>query len=223
MPIYLNILFPNDIELNIWHVTESVSFFSEHQEWYEQEQTWIESIHEKRRLEYLASRYLIYTRLRPNRKLPIIKDEFGKLRFEESDRFLSISHSGLYSAFVFGPKEVGVDIQIYENKILRILEKFLSKTELEWIHQFTDSEQKIKNSTLLWTAKEAIYKAHGKRGIQFNKQILLSFEGHKLKSGELSLQDQSIDYAFNYELEEDFVWLVAHHIEQPDYFIDDFL
>lgn len=216
MPQFLSTIFPDDIELSIWHITEDVDFFSQHQHWYEQEQTWIESVHPKKQMEYLASRYLLYERLRPDDRLPIIKNEFGKLVFKDSDSYLSISHSGDYTAFVMGPKEVGIDLQIYDAKILRILSKFLSKEELNFIDQFNDDEEKIHHGILLWTAKEAVYKAHGKRGIQFNSQIKLNFHRSRLESACLYLPEEKIEYQLIYEFEKDFVWMLAHHIVRSD-------
>ncbi|MCC6815518.1 MAG: 4'-phosphopantetheinyl transferase superfamily protein [Saprospiraceae bacterium] len=211
MPTFLATIFPDNIELSIWHITEEQSFFSNHQKWYEQEVEWIDSIHPKKKLEYLASRYLLYNRLQPEGRLPIIKNEFGKLIFKESDSFLSISHSGNYTAYVIGPSEVGLDIQVYDKKIIRILNKFLDPEECEIIKSISSVEEQIKLAILSWCAKEAVYKAHGKRGIQFNKQIKLHFNRSVLESACLYLPLEKIDYKLIYELEKDFVWLLAYH------------
>jgi 4'-phosphopantetheinyl transferase len=216
LPQLLNILFPEDIELCIWHVTENIEFFSRHQEWYEQELSWIQSVHPKKRMEYLASRYLLYDRLRPTGKLPILKNEFGKLQFLDNSQYLSISHSGDFTAYIMGPKELGLDIQVYDKKILRILKKFLDNDELEFIAQFYEVSDKIRYSILLWCAKEAVYKAHGKRGIQFNTQIKINFNRSSLESACLYLQDETIKYQLNYEFEKEFIWLLAyHHLSEP--------
>ena len=216
MPLYLALSLLHDINLQIWKVTEDIDFFSVDQEWYEREASWINSIHPKKRMDYLASRYILYKHLNPVQKLPIIKDEFGKLKFDREDQFLSISHSGNYSSFVIGPKELGLDIQIYDSKILRILPKFLSASELELVQSIDDLDRRLRIGILCWTAKEAIYKAHGKRGIQFNEQIKINFDLLELTGGSLSLQEQTIDYKFTYGMEEEFAWLVAHHDEYND-------
>ncbi|NOT37643.1 MAG: 4'-phosphopantetheinyl transferase superfamily protein [Saprospiraceae bacterium] len=216
MPQFLNTIFPGDIELSIWHITENVDFFSQHEKWYEMEKRWIQSVHPKKRMEYLASRFLLYNKLQPVEKLPIIKNEFGKLVFKDSDSFLSISHSGNYTAYVLGPREVGLDVQVYDKKILRILPKFLSESELAILEEMSDDEEKIHFGILYWSAKEAVYKAHGKRGIQFKTQIKLNFTRSHLDSASLYLPDEKINYQLIYEFEKDFVWILAHHVVDTD-------
>lgn len=223
MPLFLSTKIQPDIDLVIWQVREEESFFSKHAQWYEREKTWVDSVHPKKRMEYLASRYILYNYLNPKDRLPIIKDEFGKLHFDYPDQYLSISHSGHYSAFVLGRKELGLDVQVYHPKILKLLSKFLSIEELKFIHSLDEQEEKMKHGILLWSAKESIYKAHGKRGIQFNQQINLSFENNKLAEGELYLPDEIIKYRFSYQLEQDFAWIVSYNDDVGDIILDEFL
>jgi len=223
MPLYHSLTLHNEIDLIIWKVEEEESFFYSNQWWYPKEKKWLESIHPKRRMEFLASRYILHNHLLPQKNIPLIKDEFGKLRFENGKQFLSISHSGRYSSFVIGPKEMGLDVQMYDIKILNILNKFLSDREVLFISRIRNIKEKVQTAILLWSAKEAIYKAHGKRGIQFNQQISLYFEHGNLTGGSLSLPEETIKYDFVYNKEEEFIWIVAYHSEQLVNISDDFL
>ena len=81
--------------------------------------------------------------------------------------FCSLSHSELYAAAVYAKEQVGIDIEAYRPKILRIAKKFTHKNELTFLNEL----DQIKALTRLWTAKEAIYKALKKAGLSFSEQI----------------------------------------------------
>ena len=84
-------------------------------------------------------------------------------------RYISISHTGFNVGIALSEKTpVGLDIQIPGNKVMRILDKFASDQEKKSI----DSLEK---AVFLWTAKEAVYKAAGIRGLSF-KSIRIMFE-----------------------------------------------
>ena len=76
---------------------------------------------------------------------------------------------------------VGVDIELIKHKIKSIKHKFLNDVEL--------AQKQIGDNTeglyVCWCAKEAIYKWHGKKGLEFKKHIHI--KPFKLKSeGSLS-------------------------------------
>ena len=81
--------------------------------------------------------------------------------------FCSLSHSELYAAAVYAKEQVGIDIEAYRPKILRIAKKFTHKNELTFLNEL----EQMKALTRLWTAKEAIYKALKKAGLSFSEQI----------------------------------------------------
>jgi phosphopantetheinyl transferase len=83
--------------------------------------------------------------------------------------FCSLSHSDQYAAAVYAQEKVGIDVEAYRPKILRIAKKFTHKNELAFLKNL----DQIKALTRLWTAKEAIYKALKKAGLSFSEQIEL--------------------------------------------------
>lgn len=215
MPILIQKKLWSDIHFLIWHISEPESFFRSSFPWIENELARLVEVHPKRRMEYLASRYVLYTFTGTTGSPEFIRNEFGKLNFKQSNRFLSISHSGQYTGFVTGPFEVGLDIQMLDSKIIRILHKYLNAAELEFLNNnFLDQSDLIIAATLCWCAKEAVYKAHGKRGIQFNTQIKLKLhvEQKKLLVQSASLylaDDYNIHYAIYHEVGANFCYLVA--------------
>ena len=81
--------------------------------------------------------------------------------------FCSLSHSDLYATAVYSKEQVGIDIEAYRPKILRIAKKFAHNNELTFLNEL----DQMKALTRLWTAKEAIYKALKKAGLSFSEQI----------------------------------------------------
>lgn len=150
----------------IWEVTESERFF--------EEALGRKAGHKllKRRLEYLASRFLL-SYLEPSFPLDdIVLSDSGKPRLQSADWGFSISHSFPYIAVAIDYKgPVGVDIQTYEDKILRLAPKFLSPGEMALFGE------KKETFTLAWSGKEAAFKYFGLTAIDFKEHMpIVSFD-----------------------------------------------
>ena len=82
---------------------------------------------------------------------------------------ISISHSHEIAAIAISDNcKIGLDVQLKENKILNIRNKFLHKSEILNIGE----DPSIDILTMIWTSKESIYKAIGLKGISFSENIL---------------------------------------------------
>ena len=100
-----------------------------------------------------------------------------KIRYDESGRpsinsdlNISISHSNHMAAIVFsGCSRIGIDIELKESKILNIQDKFLNESE-KLKKQF---QSDVDYLTMIWTAKESIYKALGIKGVSFSEDITI--------------------------------------------------
>ena len=95
---------------------------------------------------------------------------------------VSLSHSGTWVAAVLGHGgRVGIDIEIIRDKAQRLASKFLAADEWAAARAAPDDAA---HYTLLWSAKETLYKLAAQRGIIFKTQLLLgSFAPHQ--SGEI--------------------------------------
>jgi len=111
------------------------------------------------------------------RKTLQLEDPSYKIRYDESgkpfinsDLNISISHSKCMAAIVFSEHNLaGIDIEHKQNKIIRIKNKFLNDSEkLENEYQYN-----VDNLTMMWTAKESIYKALGIKGVSFSDNIII--------------------------------------------------
>lgn len=145
----------------IWHINEPEDFFSE--------QIQISGkhiLHAKRRIEFLAGRFLLQFL---NKDFPlhaILRDEQDKPQLPNQEFHFSISHSFPYVACILSTESsVGIDIQCWHKSILTLQHKFLSPTEQLYC---ANEPEKI---TLAWTAKEAAYKYQGRRGVEFIEHL----------------------------------------------------
>lgn len=83
---------------------------------------------------------------------------------------ISISHSNeIVAVGISNEKDFGIDIQYKTNKILKIKHKFLSEMD----NVSMTNKYDLESLTMLWTAKESIYKALGVKGISFSKNIFI--------------------------------------------------
>jgi len=81
---------------------------------------------------------------------------------------ISISHSHeIATVAISNNSKIGLDVQLNENKIFNIQNKFLNKSEKLNI----GDDPTVDILTMVWTSKESIYKAIGLKGISFSKNI----------------------------------------------------
>lgn len=157
----------------IWHVTESDSFFLENLSLYEEEILEISTLGKRKKSEWLSSRYLLHLLSERQTRGACKKDEYGKPYLDGSNYNISISHTEDYVAVIASPYSVGIDIQTITPKIEKIAPKFINDTE-------ASSIPKSKNlwyCHTIWSAKEAMYKAYGKKEVNFkHDMIILPFE-----------------------------------------------
>ena len=113
-----------------------------------------------------------------------------------NDNFISISHSSKLIAIIISKNKVGLDIEKISEKPLRLSSKFISRNQ----HSPLSKEK----ATLIWCCKEAIYKWHQKRKIDFIADIKINpftiKDEDKLiakfKSQKLTLHYKKIDAHF---------------------------
>jgi phosphopantetheine--protein transferase-like protein len=152
-------------KLGVWKIEEPEDFF-------------LRSIplqrnitHPHKRLQHFAGRYL----------LPFLFPDFPHAEIEIADTrkpFLpdeqyhfSISHCGNYAAaLVSSTERVGIDIEIITPRIEKIKHKFLHIDELVFVHSHK-ADQQIQLLTLLWSAKEAMFKWWGSGDVDFSEVL----------------------------------------------------
>lgn len=196
-------------ELGLWDITETEVFFLENLQLFEEEKGIIASIKGHRRLEWLASRYLLHYMSGREVRGALIKDSHGKPRLEDSPYHISLSHSHGTVAVIATPFSVGIDIQKLVPKIERIAHKFMRAEEEESLQE----ETRLEHLHVYWGAKEALYKAYGRRELDFKKHLLVEPFKYDLDSGFCSgqvIKDTfSARYQIWYERRGDFILVWA--------------
>jgi phosphopantetheinyl transferase len=93
----------------------------------------------------------------------------GKPFITATNKHISISHSHDYVAVLLSVNSnIGLDIQRKEEKIIRIRERFLNLRENKMI-----DTNNIEHLTILWCAKESVYKIHGDPNVFFKEHITI--------------------------------------------------
>jgi len=106
----------------------------------------------------------------------IIKYDLNGKPYLNIQKGISISHSNkLVAICISNEIDFGIDVQYKTNKILSIQNKFLSYNEKKNLGYTNSLESLIK----LWSAKESIYKALGKKGISFSNDLEIDIKKNK--------------------------------------------
>ena len=200
MPLLLHRdLFPQG-EIGLWNIQEDEIFFLEQLQLSPEEDRFIAGIKGHRRLEWLASRYLLHYMSGRALRSPCLKDEYGKPYLRDSMYQVSISHSREIAAVIAAPQAVGVDIQKIVTKIENIAHKFMRPEELESLHP----DSRLLHLHIYWGAKEALYKAHGRRQLDFREHIIVEpfvFDMNKGQcSGSIQKEEEYLSFDIYYEL-----------------------
>ena len=91
-----------------------------------------------------------------------------------ADTVLSLSHSGAWVAAVLARGgRAGVDVELIRDKAQRLAGKFLAENEWARARAAVAPANAGAHYTLLWSAKETLYKLAARRGIIFRQQLLL--------------------------------------------------
>ncbi|MEO6130259.1 MAG: 4'-phosphopantetheinyl transferase superfamily protein [Saprospiraceae bacterium] len=180
---------------------------------FEKEMIILQQLSPRKRSEWLASRELLFQIARLPERAECLYDDFGKPYLKDTDKLISVSHSELWCAAMISNRSCGVDVQTYTSTVERIANRFLSGTELADI-----GLQSNKNHYLhvYWGAKECMYKAYGKRRLEFKSHIYIhavhAEQGTAL--GEIRYEDLHLTYDIHYRILPETAWVFC--IQRPD-------
>ena len=94
-------------------------------------------------------------------------------------RYLSITHAKDLAAIAISSQPVGIDLEQFQEKIIKIAPRFLHLEESLDLNK----NKEIHYLSQIWTAKEALYKAFRKPGIHFKTQLLIDLVEANTKEG----------------------------------------
>ncbi|MDO6431011.1 4'-phosphopantetheinyl transferase superfamily protein [Flavitalea sp. BT771] len=186
MPLFYQHNINQDTKLGIWRIEEPESFF-------------LEKVplkrnvsHPYKRLQHLAGRYLL-SFLFEDFPLEEIRVADTRQPFLASEKYhFSISHCGEYAAaIVSGNSRVGVDIEVITPRIETVARKFLTEDEAHYFNEeyalFLEQwglRGRVHQEflTMIWSAKEAIFKWYGRGELDFKRHMHL--EGNITMDGD---------------------------------------
>lgn len=140
MPLLFEKNINDQTKLAVWNIEESEEWFIERLWFCREELLELNTLKNKKRLEWLADRYVLHELIGEQDRFPCIKNEFGKPFLEGSDWQISLSNSADKAAAIVSKKATGLDIQYLTEKIKRIASKFMRDDELIFLDKNKELE-----------------------------------------------------------------------------------
>ncbi|URC14275.1 MULTISPECIES: 4'-phosphopantetheinyl transferase superfamily protein [unclassified Flavobacterium] len=194
MPLFETIQFNETTKILVWHITESFEELVSNVLLKEKTQlrlNGMKSVMHQRA--FLSVRMLIQEMGFTDQDLHY--DEFGKPYFN-CENHISITHSHDFAAIIISDKTVGIDMELQRDKILRIADKFV-ETENSYLNT-QNTPDYIRELTVIWGAKEAIFKIRNEKGISFKDHI--SVDAFSLDKNQTEASLHFNDLAVNFDV-----------------------
>jgi phosphopantetheinyl transferase len=177
LPLFYQQNISNSTRLAIWQIEEQESFFLS------KVPLQSEITHPNKRMQHLAGRYLLPFLFPdfPYKEIEIAATRRPFLRNEQYH--FSISHCNNYAAAIVSSDcRVGIDVEFKTQRLEKIKHKFLHADEMRFVNANAESKQ-LDLLTILWSAKEAMYKWYGAGSVDFSEMMrtfpfLLQKEGN---------------------------------------------
>ena len=187
-----------DTELALWKIEENAEALYQQLQLDEEEQSFLQKLsNSKRYLHWLGTRVLLRKMLNTEEYIDCRADEHGKPYLTRIPYHISFSHSFDYAAVMISKnKPVGIDIERVDQKVERIVKKFLRPDELAFIQP----EHRIMQLYTCWCAKEAIYKCYGRKEVSFINHIYLdAFDYHEAGVLHAAIKNETVNLDFEVE------------------------
>jgi 4'-phosphopantetheinyl transferase EntD len=167
MPLFYQHNINDSTRLAIWHIKENEDFFLE------KVPVKRDVSHAQKRLQHLAGRYLLKELFSDFPLEEILIADTRKPYLVDEQYHFSISHFGHYAAaIVSSTRRVGVDVEMASPTIEKIRNKFLSENESVIAFEgIAKSGHRLRQLTLLWSAKESIFKWYSLGKVNFKEHI----------------------------------------------------
>ncbi|WP_298323769.1 4'-phosphopantetheinyl transferase superfamily protein [uncultured Dokdonia sp.] len=166
MPLYKTITVSSSTTVYIWKIEEDITTLSRNIKLTDHCQNRLQGMKsELHQRGFMSIRHLLaeagYT------DFDLYYDKNGKPHLHDGNH-ISITHSYTFTAIIVSDQPVGIDIEKQRNKILRIAHKF---TPIEEYYTLTNADARMRKLTIVWGAKESLYKLYSQEGLSFLKHI----------------------------------------------------
>ncbi|WP_396597537.1 4'-phosphopantetheinyl transferase family protein [Dokdonia sp. R86516] len=166
MPLYKTITVSSSTTVYIWKIEEDITTLSRNIKLTDHCQNRLQGMKsELHQRGFMSIRHLLaeagYT------DFDLYYDKNGKPHLHDG-KHISITHSYTFTAIIVSDQPVGIDIEKQRDKILRIAHKF---TPIEEYYTLTNADARMRKLTIVWGAKESLYKLYAQEGLSFLKHI----------------------------------------------------
>lgn len=166
MPLYKTITVNATTIVHIWKIEEDINTLSRNIKLTDHCQNRLQGMKsELHQRGFMSIRHLLaeagYT------DFDLYYDKNGKPHLHDG-KHISITHSYTFTAIIVSDQPVGIDIEKQRDKILRIAHKF---TPIEEYYTLTNADARMRKLTIVWGAKESLYKLYSQEGLSFLKHI----------------------------------------------------
>jgi 4'-phosphopantetheinyl transferase len=188
-------------EVLVWHITESFDALIENNFLKPESSTRLNQMKSKmHQRAFLSIRQLLkHKNLSDN---DLFYGLSGK-PFLKNGQHISISHSHEFAAIAISNQNIGIDLEQNREKIIKIAPKFC---EFENTFLNASASEYVQKLTLIWAAKEAVFKIENLPGISFKNHISVSkidFSTKKI-STVLNFNQKNSLYEMHFESIENF-------------------
>lgn len=166
MPLYKTITVNPTTKVLIWKIEESFDVLNEDIELTQRSKNRVDGMRSKlHQRGFLSIRHLLASEGYCDHDL--FYDENGKPHLKDG-KHISITHSFIFSAIIISDIEVGIDVEKKREKILKIAHKF---TNFDDYLRLNYRDVIIRKLTIVWCAKESLYKSFNRVGLTFLNHI----------------------------------------------------
>ncbi len=164
MPLYKTIQHNENTKILVWKIEESYKDLIDDISLNERSKKRLSGmrseVHQKG---FLSVRHLL--KIAGYNDFDLYYNEYGKPLLKDG-KHISITHSFQFSGIIISDNVVGVDIEKNRPKIVKIQNRFVNTT----VDSLSD-EDIVKQLTVVWGAKESMYKIYPYGGLSFHNHI----------------------------------------------------
>ena len=208
MPLYKSLTVNSVTKVLIWKIEESIADLQSTISLSENSTARLNSMKsELHRRGFLSIRHLL--KEAGYSDFDVVYDEFGKPHLKDG-KFISITHSAIFTGIIISDDvHVGIDIEKQREKILNIAHKF---TQIEEYKTIANVDALISKLTIVWGAKESLYKIYGKKKLLFLHHIYITdFKfADKKTTGEIRFDGKNTQYQIEFLEFEGFTCVYAY-------------
>jgi 4'-phosphopantetheinyl transferase len=198
MPLYKSEIINDDTQLLVWKITESLEDLSDKVELKDACHARVDKMKsEQHRRGFLSVRMLLQEIGYSDFDLYYAED--GKPHLKDG-RNISITHSYGFSAIIISSRNVGIDMELRREKVVKIADKFIEKefAYLDPLHLMDYTRMLI----VIWGVKEAVFKMISREGISFKEHIKVLPFAVEAGKGQAHVTFKEINTFYNFSYEE---------------------